>query len=73
MPQVGGNTTTKRHYLGKGSQPKTFGELDFTKLLSQQALVNWGQLLAHLSEKQVQQLLATARQLGSTGEAPTTC
>ena len=73
MPQVGDHAAPKRHYLGRGGQPRTFGELDFTKLLSQQALVNRGQLLAHLSERQVQQLLATARQLGSAGEAPTTC
>ena len=51
----------KRLYMGRGPHKQPVGELDFAKLLSQQALVTWGQLLRHLPEQQVHQLLATAR------------
>ena len=32
----------KRHYLSKVKPIRAVGEFDYTKLLSQQALVNWG-------------------------------
>ena len=55
---------TKRLYMCKGPQKAPLGELDYSKLLSQQAHVTWGQLLAILPEGKAYQLVTTARQLG---------